>query len=316
MQTSIRELVGEVVNESSHIGTSSMKTADSMSELSEQIEDVSATTEEMSAGMEQTAASTEEMNATSNEIEHMAQSISTKAQQGSVSVVEISRRAQKLKENAVVSQKTANDIRTNIDKDLRLAIEQSKAVDQINMLTDSILQITSQTNLLALNAAIEAARAGEAGKGFAVVAEEIRKLAEDSKVAVNEIQKVTKLVLASVENLTSSSQKVLDFIGTTVINDYASLVKTGEDYYRDADFVNELVSDFSITAENLAVSIRSMIQAINEITVSNNEAASGTQNIAQKTEVVVQKASDIVNMSREARESSEKLVNLASKFRI
>lgn len=61
------------------------------------------------------------------------------------------------------------------------ALERATAVDQIGILSQSILDVTAQTNLLALNASIEAARAGEAGRGFAVVASEIRKLADDSR---------------------------------------------------------------------------------------------------------------------------------------
>ncbi|MEG0440668.1 MAG: methyl-accepting chemotaxis protein, partial [Solibacillus sp.] len=77
---------------------------------------------------------------------------------------------------------------------LEEAMENSKVVTQINVLSESIMQISSQTNLLALNAAIEAARAGEAGRGFAVVADEIRKLAEESKNTVIEIQGITEKV--------------------------------------------------------------------------------------------------------------------------
>ena len=114
---------------------------------------------------------------------------------------------------------------------MKRALEKSKEVKNINVLTESILQITEQTNLLSLNAAIEAARAGEAGKGFAVVANEIRNLAEDSRNAANKIQSMTMEVIKSVEDLASSSEKVLDFIGTKVIDDYKTMVSIGDQYY-------------------------------------------------------------------------------------
>lgn len=98
-------------------------------------------------------------------------------------------------------KKNANKVKTNIDSATKDAIEKSKTIEEINILSEAILEITSQTNLLALNAAIEAARAGESGKGFAVVAEEIRKLAEQSSQTVVRIQDTTKEVLKAVEEL-------------------------------------------------------------------------------------------------------------------
>lgn len=88
------------------------------------------------------------------------------------------------------------------------ALEQAKAVDQIRMLFQSILEITAQTHLLALNASIEAARAGESGRGFVVVANEIRKLADGSKQAVDQIQSVTQEVVQSVTNLTANAEEL------------------------------------------------------------------------------------------------------------
>lgn len=129
----IRSAINNVLTEAGSVKENVLNSSKNLSELSSQVEEVSATTEEMSAGMQETAASSEEMNATSVEIEHAVVSIAEKAQKGSIIASEISKRALDLKESAVVSQETANEIRNTIDSDLRVAIEQSKAVDRINL---------------------------------------------------------------------------------------------------------------------------------------------------------------------------------------
>ncbi|PNT90387.1 methyl-accepting chemotaxis protein [Clostridium thermosuccinogenes] len=316
MQSSIKEVVSGVIKEAGNVSGAVAATTRSMEDLNSQIEEVSATTEELSAGMEETAASTQEMNATASEIENAIDSIASKAQDSAIAADEISKRANDLKAKAVASQRSATEIYTNTHGKLINAIEQSKAVEQIKVLSDAILDIASRTNLLALNAAIEAARAGEAGKGFAVVADEIRALAENSKNAVNEIQKVTENVVLSVENLSQSSQEILSFIDKTVIGDYASMVDISDQYNRDAELINGIATDFSATSEQLSASVQNMIKAINEITVATNDGANGTSNIAQKTSVVVEKASEVIRHCMISKNSSQKLTELVSKFKV
>jgi methyl-accepting chemotaxis protein len=316
MQSSIRTIVAGVVNESAKLDKSVEVANGLISKMNFQVEDVSATTEQLSAGMEETAASTQEMNATAMEIEKAIESIAEKAQEGAEAAAKIQERANQLKLGAVSSQKSTLEVRKNIGEKLRSAIEKSRAVEQINILSNTILQITSQTNLLALNAAIEAARAGEAGKGFSVVADEIRKLAEESKNAINEIQKVTEIVVASVANLSDSSTEVLEFIENQVINDYEKMVQTGEQYNSDAEFISDMVGDFSATSQEIAASMQNITKAINEIAMATNEGAEGTSNIAQSINKVVEETDYVLKQTAIVKECSDMLINLTGKLKI
>jgi len=160
MQSSMKKIVNGVIIEAGNVLENVNITTKSIDDLSLQIEDVSNTTEGLSANMEETAASTQEMNASMAEIEAAIDSLAAKAQDGEKIAAEISKRANNLKLNAIESQKSAINIYSSTNEKLKKAIEQSKAVEQIKLLSNAILDIAARTNLLALNAAIEAARAG------------------------------------------------------------------------------------------------------------------------------------------------------------
>ena len=316
MQKSIRNIIMQVVDEASKVKNMLDNVNSNMDQLSKGIEEVSATTEELSAGAEETASSAEEMSATSTEIERAVGTIASKAQEGAAVVNNVSRMAQEMKNNAIISKENAVEIYGSTKNSLQEAIEQSKAVNQINELAEAILVITSQTNLLALNAAIEAARAGESGKGFAVVANEIKNLAEDSKNMATRIQEVTKIILEAVNNLSKGSGEILEFIDKKVLNDYDILVETSKKYSESSLSIDNMVSDFSATSEELLASVKNMVKAIEEIANSANEEAQGVNSIAQETEVIMNKSKEVVNLSELSKENANLIINTVSKFKV
>ncbi len=312
----LRNIVRGIIKESTVVENSIALVGQKMEDLNSFVENVSSTTEEISAGMEETAAATEQVNASSQEIESAIEAMNEKAQKGSTEAEAIGNRAIRLRDSSILSVKTANNIYQETTHKLKTALENSKAVEHINVLTGTILQISDQTNLLALNAAIEAARAGEAGRGFAVVADEIRKLAEESKIAVNEIQKVTNEVVSAVSDLADGSRTVLDFLDDTVKPDYAEMVQTGESYNNDAVFVYELVTDFSATSQELTASVEGIIRAINDVTKTVNEGAAGTQSIAEQNIEIVEMVSKVKDEMETSSRSTQKLKEIVGKFTV
>lgn len=307
MRNEMSGLIGEVKSQATEITRMVQEIDDNIQALDEEIENVSATTEELAAGMEETAASSEEINAMSHEIESAAKSIATRSQDGATEADDIRDRAVGIKKTTTENDKRTKAIHAEINEGLTKALEDIKVVDQIGVLAESIMEITGQTNLLALNASIEAARAGEAGKGFAVVADEIRVLAEQSKAAVVHIQDVTKNVVESVTNLADGAKKLLEFVGTDVVDSFAGFSGMADSYSNDAGSIDALVTDFSASSEQLLASINGVMDAIGEVSKAATEGATGTNDIAEKTGVVVEKAAEIKEKAEAAHAAADKL---------
>lgn len=316
MRHSLRGLLSQVKNESLNIDTVVENIDANVSTLNGEIEDVSATTQELAASTEETAASADQINSMTQQIDDAAREIATRAQDGATEAEDIHKRASNSKTNAVENRQKMEQMQDEIRGSLQKALDDAKVVEQIGVLAESILNITGQTNLLALNASIEAARAGDAGRGFAVVAEEIRVLAEQSQEAVANIQAVTENVNRAVANLTKDSNRLLDYVDQDVVESFALFEQMADDYNTDASKINELVSDFSATSEELLASINSISEAIDGITSASNDSAAGTTNIAQKTVTIVNESSEVMKSAKAAEQSAEELRKNVNNFKI
>ncbi|QDH21945.1 methyl-accepting chemotaxis protein [Saccharibacillus brassicae] len=311
-----RSIIEDVQRESLGIERVMDAVSGRMAQLDDSVQDISATTQQLSAGMEQTSFSTRSISGTSSEIGRALESIAVKAQEGAQSSERLSSRASELKSTFQKSYDDGTASYEKVKANLEQAMEDSRAVERITLLAESILQITAQTNLLSLNASIEAARAGESGRGFAVVAAEIRKLAEDSKRAADEIQEVTGAVLHSVGSLKSNSENLLTFFADSVQTDYALMLRATEEYAVGAGDTEARSTDLSATTEELLASMESLVKATDEIAQSASEGASGTGTIAEKASAAAGSASDVLSGVRTSKAGIETLARSVEKFKL
>lgn len=313
---SLREMVETLNAMLSGMDKNIVETSERVDNLSEKLEGMSATTEQVSTGLMETAAAMHELDVSTDEVEVVMKGVAKQAQEGAEEAEKINTRALELQENAKESRNNANRILKGNKERMEEAIQASKNIQQIEVLTETIRNITNQTNLLAINASIEAARAGESGQGFAVVAMEITDLSEASSEAVEKIQNVAATVTESVTSLIECSEIILEFINTSVMTAYGDLVETGDRYKQDAEYVNGLVESLSKSSDQILSSLNEMNATIRDITAKSDMGAKGSETIAEDTNEIARNSSDIKDLASSTGNNSIHLKELVEQFTI
>lgn len=213
-----------------------------------------------------------------------------------------------LKNSFTESANTLQDMTTVIS-----SLEQK--VGDIGIVMNTITEISAQTNLLALNASIEAARAGEHGKGFAVVAEEVRKLAEQSADATDEVR-------ATVENLQHEARLV---------------TKQLENTRQNFDNQGQVVSETEVTFDDISRLMLTMQNAIDEVTseiaqvatlkevvsetietmaATSQETAAASEEVSASTDEQLRAIQSVTDAAEQLTQLSEDLTDAVNRFKI
>ena len=283
MLESLRSSVTQLKNSSQETLHLAQQLTQTIQQMHGATEEVSTTIQNISRGAEEQAVKVQEA---FNIIDKMAGNIQTSAEllSNSEKVVARSKNASTAGSQAVqrtITQMNAiHEVVQSSAKEVTELGNRSKAIGKV---VEVITHIADQTNLLALNAAIEAARAGEYGRGFAVVAEEVKKLADGSAEAANQIgvmiREIQKEISTVVTTMGAGAEKVT--VGLAVVAEGGDALK---EIQSASDEVANQVQEISKSFESQADQAGNVVEAITNIVAVSEENASATEEISASTQ--------------------------------
>ncbi len=315
MRTNLRALVGKVHAQAEQLAASSEEltasadqsaqasnqVANSITEVAEGAAAQLAAANDTAAVVQQMSASIQEVSATTNEVADQSNRAANQAHEGNKAV------------NKAVEQMGRIEQTVNNSAQVVAGLgERSKAIGQI---VATISGIAGQTNLLALNAAIEAARAGEQGRGFAVVAEEVRKLAEQSQAATEQISEL----IGGIQGDTEQAVAAMDS-GTREVKLGAEVVDAaGRAFHEIVELVTQVsgqVKDVSATIEQMAIGSQQIVESVNKIDKLSKDAAGQAQNVSAATEEQSASMGEIASSSQSLAKLALELQEAVGQFKV
>ncbi|MFC2342083.1 MAG: methyl-accepting chemotaxis protein, partial [Selenomonas artemidis] len=256
---------------------------------------------EISTAIEQVSARTQEMSASGAYVTQTADDAVADAKGGMKYIHEL-----------VQQNETVADSMTEIS---RVSEQLVTGSDAIKNVVTTIREIAGQTNLLALNAAIEAARAGEAGRGFAVVAEEVRKLAEQSSAATNEIEQTIGRMIESIQvaagAISNAEEKVDASKEVTVETEksFNSIQKRLED-------VRASITQISKAVDETAGDMQAVVGNVQSIGTVAEKTGANAENVAAASEEQSASLHDVSDSAESLSHTASKLNDITSKFKL
>ncbi|MBN2793923.1 MAG: methyl-accepting chemotaxis protein [Clostridia bacterium] len=314
MLGNVTDLIIQSKEASKLVNDAAMTLSENAQKASESAKEVNITVNEIAEGASSQAQDAERgaeiTSALNEEIEHLLRQIN-----------EMKERASEVQSQNDISSKTVEALNertyentqatTKIGTSIDILKDKSKTIGAI---VDTISMIAGQTNLLALNASIEAARAGEHGRGFAVVADEIRKLAEESDKAAQEIQEN----IGSIQTQTEETSVLMH----TVLQSSDMQQKAVEDADEAFKIIFSKIADIIAVIERATEKVNDisskkeiMLDAIENISSVSEETAAGAEEVTASMDLQTDTVARVSSSSDELSQLAERLTELLTHFK-
>ncbi|RIJ63472.1 methyl-accepting chemotaxis protein [Rummeliibacillus sp. POC4] len=315
MVDDLRDIISKISSNAENVAATSEELSAGAEQTSASIEQVTVSMQEVSAGTEKQTDAVEEIGNHVNSISKKMNDVTNYVEQVSANAVDTTHTAEKGKEIIINAVDKMNTTTKMIDTTSEVVNRLSNYSKEIGEIVSLITEIADQTNLLALNASIEAARAGEHGKGFAVVAEEVRKLADQSRTAANDISNRIDLIK-------SESTNAVDSMSTSYEN-----LKVSADAFQEAgdafkviysaiSELNSQVNHVSTTIDAMNGGMNNIAGSMKKVSASVVQNSSSIQNVAAASEEQTASMEEITASSNNLATMAEQLRTTIGRFKL
>ena len=315
MLSSMRKLVTEMHSVGDEVAGSSNLMATVAKETSDAVQGTATTVSGLARGAEDQVNSMMIASSTINEMAAEIDRVAVAARE----VAKYSGDARVTVEDGTGALDHANVRMTGLvdttDTSVRAVRDLGERSEQIGLIVDVITDIADQTNLLALNAAIEAARAGEHGKGFAVVAGEVRKLAEGSGRAANQIAGIIREIQRTIGETAVSMEKSMKEAGesSAIVNDATAALSRIKEAVETIGAETHAISQ---ATDTIAEGTNKVVEIISTVASISEESASGTEEVSATIEEQTASMEEISAGAAELAETAERLRQLIEGIKV
>ena len=312
MNQNLRNLVQQVQNQSHQLAASSEELTAGAQQSADAANQVAASITEMAKGAEQQVAAVNETSAVVEKISATVGGVSLTAREMAAmteKAVAATSNGQRAVDKAVAQMGSVGD---GAKKAHAAAGDLENGSRQIEEIVGLISNIAGQTNLLALNAAIEAARAGEQGRGFAVVAEEVRKLAEQSESAAQQIKGIIGINNTNIRNVVDAIGEASANIDQGVIlvnsagNEFAAIGKQVGDVAAQVDEISSALTEVDAGSKRIVDSIRSVEKISRNTAMEAQSVSAATEEQSASTEEIASSSQSLAKLAGDLQEAVAK----------